>query len=75
VYASDESAFAGHMWTEVHVNGVWTPLDATIGRGWIAAEHIKFGDTAFQDEKSTLTDLMPLLTVLGSLKIDVLKAE
>lgn len=75
VYAPEASAFAGHMWTEVYVNGVWTPLDATIGQGWIAAEHIKFGHTSFQDEKSTLTDLMPLLTVLGSLKIKVISAE
>ncbi len=50
VYVTEPPSFGGHMWTEVFVNGKWIPLDATLGKGGIAADHIKFADTNFSDE-------------------------
>jgi transglutaminase-like putative cysteine protease len=73
VYAPSLSAFAGHMWTEVEVSGAWFPLDATQGRGRVGADHIKFADSSFADggDSTPLTPFMPLVTVLGKLKIEV----
>src|SRR5262249_13771188 len=45
VYAPSLSAFAGHMWTEVEIDGAWVPLDATQGKGRVGADHIKFADS------------------------------
>ena len=41
VYSEQHQAFAGHMWTEAYVDGVWTPLDATLGKGGTGPAHIK----------------------------------
>ncbi|MFN0051614.1 MAG: transglutaminase-like domain-containing protein [Planctomycetales bacterium] len=73
VYVHSASAFGGHMWTEVFVRGTWVPLDATLGQGGIAAEHIKFADSSFSDdgEASPLASFLPLVTVLGKMRIDV----
>jgi hypothetical protein len=73
VYAPKQSGFAGHMWTEVFVKGMWIPLDATLGDGRVAAEHIKFADTSLADTSATspLTSFLPLAGVLGKLKIVV----
>ena len=73
VYAPSLSAFAGHMWTEVEIGGAWVPLDATQGKGGVGADHIKFADSSFADggENTALTPFLPLVTVLGKLKIEV----
>jgi hypothetical protein len=77
VYAPSLSAFAGHMWTEVNVNGAWVPLDATQGKGHVGADHIKFADSSFADggEETPLTAFLPLVTVLGKLKIEVREVQ
>jgi transglutaminase-like putative cysteine protease len=77
VYARSLSAFAGHMWTEVNINGAWVPLDATQGKGRVGADHIKFADSSFADggEETPLTAFLPLVTVLGKLKIDVREVQ
>lgn len=73
VYAPSQSGFAGHMWTEVFINGEWIPLDATMAEGRVAAEHIKFADSSLADtsEASPMTSFLPLAGVLGKLKIVV----
>ncbi len=73
VYAPGISGFGGHMWTEVFVNGAWIPLDATLGEGRVAAEHIKFADSSLADnsESAPMTAFLPLAGVLGKLKISV----
>jgi len=73
VYVTEPASFGGHMWTEVFVNGKWIPLDATLGKGGIAADHIKFADTNFSDEGDSgpLTSFLPMVSVLGKMKIDV----
>jgi len=57
----------------VFVNGVWVPLDATLGEAGIAAEHIKFADSSFSETGAVapLSAFVPLVGVLGKLQIDV----
>lgn len=73
VYVPRLSSFGGHMWTEVYVRGGWIPLDATLGKGGIAADHIKFADSSFSDEgdAAPIASFLPMATALGKLKIDV----
>ncbi len=61
------------MWSEVHVNGAWVPLDATLGDGGIGADHIKFADSSFseKDAVAPLSTFLPLVSVLGKLQIEV----
>lgn len=65
--------FAFHMWTEVHVKGAWQALDATLGRGYVGATHIKIADQSWHDER-TMLPLLPVIRVLGKIEIDVLQA-
>jgi hypothetical protein len=73
VYVASLSSFGGHMWTEVLINGLWVPLDATLGRGGIGADHIKFADSSFSEKEaaSPLSTFLPLVSVLGKLAIEV----
>jgi transglutaminase-like putative cysteine protease len=63
--------FAFHMWTEVWVAGRWVPLDATLGRGYVGATHLKVTDASWQDTRS-MTPLLPVLRVLGKLSVEPL---
>jgi hypothetical protein len=73
VYVPSQTSFGGHMWTEVFVRGEWIPLDATLGKGGIGADHIKFADSSFSNEgeSSPLTSFLPMVGALGKMKIDV----
>jgi hypothetical protein len=73
VYVDSLASFGGHMWSEVYINGVWVPLDATLGQGGIGADHIKFADSSFseKDAVAPLSTFLPLVSVLGKLQIDV----
>ena len=73
VYVPAQTSFGGHMWTEVFVRGEWIPLDATLGKGGIGADHIKFADSSFSEEgaSSPLESFLPLVSVLGKMKIEV----
>lgn len=73
VYVDSLGSFGGHMWSEVCVNGVWVPLDATLGQGGIGADHIKFADSSFSenDAVAPLSTFLPLVSVLGKLQIEV----
>jgi predicted transglutaminase-like cysteine proteinase len=65
--------FAFHMWTEVWVQGSWIPLDATLGKGYVGATHLKVSHQSWQDERSQ-TPLLTVVRVLGKLNIEVLEA-
>jgi len=67
-------AFAFHMWTEVGVNGQWIPLDATLGRGYVGATHLKITDHSWHDTR-TMTPLFPVLRVVGRLSIEVVQVK
>jgi hypothetical protein len=72
LYISKPPSFGGHMWTEVYIRGQWIPLDATLGQGGIAADHIKFSDSSFSDEGGTtaMATFLPMVSVLSGMKID-----
>jgi hypothetical protein len=63
-----------HMWTEVWVQQQWIPLDATLGRGFVGATHLKITDHSWHETRS-LTPLLPLIRVLGKLQIEIVAAE
>ena len=68
-----KGAFVGHMWSEVHV-GTWRPLDATVGRGVVGADHIALASSSLGS--SSLVELsVRLNAVIGQVKIEVLDAE
>ncbi len=76
VYIEGRSQFGGHMWTEAFLGGRWIPLDATLGRGGIGAAHIKLAESSFADDApSPMLTFVPLLEVLGKMKIEVLASE
>jgi hypothetical protein len=67
-------AFGFHMWTEVFVDGQWLPIDATLGRGYIGATHLKISDSSWSDTQS-LTPLLPVIRVVGKASIQVLRVN
>jgi hypothetical protein len=76
VYADRHAAFAGHMWTEAFVNGVWTPLDATLGRGGIGAGHIKVSDSSLaENAPAPVEAFVPMMHLLGRMRVEVVEAE
>ena len=76
VYVERESAFGGHMWTEAWLDGRWIPLDATLGQKGIGAGHIKLGVSGFDDDgPAPITSFLPLVKILGKMKIEVVEVE
>lgn len=76
VYVESAQAFGGHMWTEAWLNGAWVPLDATLGQGGIGGGHIKLAESSMADDAPVLvTAFLPLMEVLGKIKIEVVKTE
>jgi Transglutaminase-like superfamily len=71
-YANDPKGpiMAFHMWTEVHVQGQWIPIDATRGEGHVGATHIKITDSSWSGTQS-LAPLLPVLRVLDKISIEV----
>jgi transglutaminase-like putative cysteine protease len=77
VYVDDRSrgpSMGFHMWTEVWNKGQWTPIDATLGRGYVGATHLKITDHSWHETQS-LTPLLPVVRVLGKLSIEVLSVN
>ncbi len=76
VYVDRLKAFGGHMWTEVYVGGHWIPLDATLGAGGIGGGHIKLSQTSMADGGAApAAALLPMMTALAKIKIDVVDVE
>jgi hypothetical protein len=63
-----------HMWTEVYIDGQWLGLDAILGKGGVAASHIKIADHSWRDVQS-LTPFLPVARVLGKTAIEVASVE
>jgi hypothetical protein len=63
-------SFGFHMWTEVWVQGQWIPIDATLGRGFVGATHLKISDHSWYNTQS-LTPLLSVARVVGKISIDV----
>jgi hypothetical protein len=67
-------AFGLHMWTEIYVKDRWIPMDATLGRGGIGAAHLKLSNGSMKDANA-MSCFMPVINVLGQLKIEVVEIE
>jgi transglutaminase-like putative cysteine protease len=65
---------AFHMWTEVWVKGQWIPIDATLGRGYVGATHLKISDQSWHDTRS-LTPMLPVARVVGKVAIEVISVN
>ncbi len=65
-----QPAMGFHMWTEVWVRGQWMPIDATLGKGFVGATHIKVSDHSWHDVQ-TVTPLLPVVRVVGKVRIQV----
>ncbi|MCH8045587.1 MAG: transglutaminase domain-containing protein [Planctomycetes bacterium] len=74
VYMEGRQSLGYHMWNEVYVGGRWTALDATLGRGGIGGGHLKLATSNLKGA-SALSSFLPVATVLGRLKIEVIEAE
>lgn len=76
VYVGKDPSFGGHMWTEACLNGEWHALDGTLGQGGTTAVHLKFGDSSLAEEGLSQSELfVPLITILGKLKIEVVSIK
>jgi len=67
-------AFGFHMWTEVWVRGGWMPVDATLGRGYVGATHLKIADHSWADTRS-LTPLLPAMRLVGKAAVAVVRTS
>ncbi|MGD9274463.1 MAG: transglutaminase-like domain-containing protein, partial [Desulfobacterales bacterium] len=69
VYAPDFRGFLYHSWNESIVDGRWVAVDPTFGQIPVDATHIKLL------EGQNLSDLMPLIDMIGKIKVRILSAE
>jgi len=67
-------AFGYHMWTEIYVGDRWIPMDATLGRGGAGPAHLKLAHANLKDA-DPLSSILPVVNVLGKIKIEVLEVE
>jgi transglutaminase-like putative cysteine protease len=76
IYVLDkgQAAMGFHMWTEVWVRGQWMPLDATLGRGFVGATHLKISDHSWHN-MHVLTPLLPVTRVVGKVAIEVVSTD
>jgi len=74
VYMPGEQAFGYHMWTEVFIDGRWIGLDGTLGLGGIGGAHLKLAHHSLADA-SAFSGFLPVMRVMGRLKIEVERVE
>ncbi|NLE37844.1 MAG: transglutaminase domain-containing protein [Pirellulaceae bacterium] len=67
-------AFGYHMWTEIFVEDRWIPMDATLGLGGIGGAHLKLAHANLKDADA-MNPFLPVIKVLGQLKLEVLDCE
>jgi hypothetical protein len=74
VYIEAKQSFGYHMWDEVYVEGRWVPIDATLGLGGIGAAHLELAHSNLKGA-SAYSSFLPVIQVIGRLKIEVLDVE
>ena len=74
VYMEGAKAFGYHMWTEVYIDKRWIPIDGTLALGGIGAGHLKIAHTNLQGA-SAYSAFLPVVQVLGRLKIEIIDAR
>jgi hypothetical protein len=73
--AGRRPTLAFHMWTEVWIDGQWLALDATLGRGSVAADHLKITDHSWHGVQSVVPLLPVTRVMLGKAKVEVLSIK
>lgn len=71
---TNRDTFEYHMWVEAYIDGRWIPLDATLGHGGIGAAHLKVAHSNLQGN-SMYSSFLPVVQVVGRLKVEVLDIE
>ncbi len=74
VYMQGAQSLGYHMWTEVYIGNRWIPLDATLGQGGIGAAHLKLGHSSLKGA-AAYSSFLPVIQVIGRLKVEVLEVE
>ena len=74
VYMQGGGAFGYHMWTEAYIDGRWIPIDATLVQGGIGAGHLKIAQTNLKGA-SAYSAFLPVVQIMGRLKIEILEAK
>jgi hypothetical protein len=67
VYSQEHEGFLYHTWVESFIDGRWQAIDPTFGQRHADATHIALL------EGEALADLIPLISLIGKLKIDVVE--
>jgi Transglutaminase-like superfamily len=74
VYSPRDKGFAYHMWNEIWLQDRWIPFDATLAQGGIGCGHIKLFDSSLAGADAFST-FLPVISVLGQLKLEVVSVE
>jgi hypothetical protein len=86
VYVPSVQGFGYHMWTEIFIDksplplgegkgeGKWIPIDATLAKGGIGAGHLQLAHSSLKGA-SAYSSFLPVVQVVGRLKIEVIEAE
>jgi hypothetical protein len=74
VYMPKTHEFGYHLWTEVYIDDKWIPIDATLGKGGIGAGHLKLAHSNLKGA-SAYSSFLPVVQVVGRLKIEIMEAE
>ncbi len=74
VYMPSRQGFGYHMWNELFINNNWVGMDGTLARGGIGAAHLKLAHSNLNGA-SAYSSFLPVLSVLGRLRLDVLEIE
>ncbi len=74
VYMPRNQAFGYHMWTELFIADRWIPMDGTLGQGGIGAAHLKLAHSSLKGG-SGYSSFLPIIQVVGRLKIEVLEVQ
>jgi hypothetical protein len=67
-----QGKLAGHLWSEVSIDGEWYALDGTLGLGFAAASHVAFSKGSFND-RDPQNPMLAIMQMLGNLKGEVLE--
>ena len=70
IYSPEDTSFLYHMWNEVFVRNSWIPLDATVGKGIVGADHIRLRDSSLLGQ-SAYGIIAPVASVVGRLSIEL----
>ena len=74
VYSSTDQGFAFHMWNEAWIADRWIPLDATLGRGGIGADHLKLQHSSLSSEQAEGA-VLSVLQVMNQLQLQILDVQ